>query len=127
MRPVLVDTSVWRHFFAGRANARMLGTLLDEYGVVLVHPMVVGELVLGGISAQQERLMRRLPQSQVVPHDEVLAFVRRRRLARRGIGWVDAALIASALTSEARLWSFDVALDAIAGELGINFEPGEVS
>lgn len=127
MKPVLVDTSVWRHFFAGRAAARPLGALLEEEGIVLVHPLVVGELVLGGLSAAQERLLQRLPQAERVPSDEVLALVRRRRLARKGVGWVDVELIASCLTSGARLWSLDAAAAAVAGELGAAFEPGAIS
>jgi hypothetical protein len=54
-----------------------------------------------------------------VPHEEVLEFIRRRRLARRGIGWVDAHLLASALTSSSTLWSFDSDLSAAASDLGV--------
>jgi predicted nucleic acid-binding protein len=122
MKPVLIDTSVWRYFFAGRADARPLATLLDEEGIVLVHPLVIGELVLGGLSLEQEHLLQRLPTVERVPYDEVLSFIRRRRLARRGIGWVDAEIITSGLTSGAEVWSFDGALVTVAGELGAAFE-----
>ena len=122
MRPVLVDTSVWRYFFAGRATARPLATLLEEEGIVLVHPLVVGELVLGGLSSDQERLLQRLPTVERVPYEEVLSFIKRRRLARRGIGWVDAEIIASGLTSGAEVWSFDGAVATVAGELGAAFD-----
>jgi predicted nucleic acid-binding protein len=118
MKSVIVDTSVWRQFFAGRAVARRLGALLEEDGLVLVHPLVVGELVLGGLSVREEQLLQSLPSSDRVPYDEVLDFVRRRRLMRKGIGWVDAELIASALTSGANLWSLDGALAEAARELG---------
>jgi len=67
MKPVLVDTSVWRYFFAGRATARPLATLLEEEGIVFVHPLVVGELVLGGLSSDQERLLQRLPTVEWFP------------------------------------------------------------
>ncbi len=126
MRSVVVDTSVWRHFFAGRASARALGPLLDEEGIVLGHPLVVGELVLGGLSAQQERLLQRLPQTERLACDEMLTFIRRRRLARKGIGWVDAELLASSLTSGARLWSLDAALARVARELRAAFDPQEI-
>jgi predicted nucleic acid-binding protein len=119
--PVLVDTSVWRRYFAGTPAVKGLGDLLDEDGVVLVHPFVIGELVLGGLSAREERLFARLPAATLLPHDEVLAFVRRRRLTRRGIGWVDAHLLASALASGGALWSVDRDLAAAAGDLGIGF------
>ena len=122
MKPVLVDTSVWRYFFAGRATARPLATLLEEEGIVLVHPLVVGELVLGGLSSDQERLLQRLPTVEWVPYEEVLSFIKRRRLARRGIGWVDAEIIASGLTSGAEVWSFDGAVATVAGELGAAFD-----
>jgi hypothetical protein len=45
--------------------------------------------------------------------------VRRRRLLRRGIGWVDAQLLASALAAGATLWSVDADLVAASADLGI--------
>ena len=122
MKPVLVDTSVWRRYFAGAPAVRALGSLLDEDGVVLVHPFVVGEMVLGGLSAREEALFGRLPAAAVVPHDELLSFVRRRKLARRGIGWVDAHLLASALASGGALWSVDGDLSAAATDLGVGYD-----
>jgi hypothetical protein len=121
MKPVLVDTSVWRRYFSGTASVRGLGNLLDEDGAVLVHPFIIGEMVLGGLSAREEHLFVRLPSAGVVPHGEVLELVRQRRLARRGIGWVDAHLLASALTSSAVLWSVDSDLSAVAADLGIGW------
>jgi predicted nucleic acid-binding protein len=122
LTPVLVDTSVWRQYFAGAIAVRALGGLLDEDGAVLVHPFVIGEMVLGGLSAREEGLFARLPGAMVVPHDEVLAFVRRRRLTRRGIGWVDAHLLASALASGGALWSADRDLSAAAVDLGVGYD-----
>ena len=122
MKPVLVDTSVWRYFFAGRATARRLATLLEEEGIVLMHPLVVGELVLGGLSSDQECLLQRLPTAERAPYEEVLSFIKRLRLARRGIGWVDAEIITSGLISGAEVWSFDGAVVKVAGELGTAFD-----
>lgn len=121
MSGVLVDTSVWRRYFSGASAARRLGELLDEDGAVICHPFVLGELVLGGLSRREEDLFTRLPSAAVLPDGEVLAFVQKRRLARRGIGWVDAHLLASALTASALLWSLDAALARIAHELGVGF------
>ena len=121
MTAVLVDTSVWRRFFGGSPAAGALADLLDEDGAVLVHPFVLGELVLGGLSAREEGLFGRLPQASVIAHEEVLEFVRRRKLGRRGIGWVDAHLLASALASSAVLWSADGRLASAAAELGAKF------
>ena len=90
-----------------------------EEGTVLTHPWILGELVLGGLSSREEHLLDRLPSAPVVPHDEVMAFVRVRRLMRRGIGWVDVNLLASALTASAVLWTLDRDLSAAAEELGV--------
>jgi hypothetical protein len=55
----------------------------------------------------------------VISDEEVLALFRHRRLMRRGIGWVDAALLASALVGSATLWTIDRPLAAVAAELKI--------
>jgi len=121
MKPVLVDTSVWRRYFGGIARVRRLADLLDEDGAVLVHPFIIGEMVLGGLSTREEALFGRLPSADLVPHEDVLDLVRRRRLMRRGIGWIDAHLLASALTSSAVLWAVDVDLSAAAADLSVDF------
>ena len=123
MSSVLVDTSVWRDYFAGRPRARELGVLLEEDGVVLTHPAVIGELVLGGLAATEQSLLGRLPTAMEVSSPELLAFIRSRRLARRGIGWVDSQLLASALVASAKLWSLDRKLSEAATDLRAAFVP----
>lgn len=93
--------------------------LLDEDGGVLLHEAVIGELVLGGLAERDEELQRRLPLAPELSSSEVLAFIRRRQLVRRGIGWVDAHLLASCLVASALLWSFDKRLADVAAELRI--------
>jgi predicted nucleic acid-binding protein len=115
---VLIDTSVWRRFFRGAPAAWPLAELISE-GEALTHPFVLGELILGGLAAREERLFGDAVHAEVVPHDEVLALVRHRRLSRRGLGFIDAHLLASALVSSAALWSFDAALAAAAAELDV--------
>jgi hypothetical protein len=119
-----VDTSVWRRYFSGIASVRQLGEFLDEDGAVLIHPFILGELVLGGLSTREEALFVRLPRARVVRDEEVLELVRRRRLMRRGIGWVDAHLLASALLSSAVLWSIDADLSAAAANLSVDYRTG---
>lgn len=124
MTAVLVDTSVWRKYFSGRAPpdaGRMLDELLDEEGLVLIHSAVIGELLLGGLPAREELLLQRLPSGPEVSTPELHAFIRFRKLARRGLGWVDCQLLASALLASASLWSFDRELTAAAADLKIAF------
>ncbi len=123
MNRTLVDTSVWRAFFSGRSNARRLGELLSEPYVVLVHPLVISELVLGGLSTAEELLLQRLPQAEHASVATVLTSIRRHRLGRKGIGWVDAELVTSALQSRAQLWSLDKSLRNVANELGVGYAP----
>jgi predicted nucleic acid-binding protein len=123
LTPVVVDTSVWRRYFSGASNAGRLGELLDEDATVLTHPWVIAELVLGGLSTREERLLERLPALGVVPHGEVLQLVRGRKLGRRGLGWADVNLLASALVGSATLWTLDADLKAAAQEFGAAFTP----
>jgi predicted nucleic acid-binding protein len=125
LNPVLVDTSIWRRYFAGRTTARaaaVLGELLDEDDAVLCHAAVVGELVLGGLSSREEALLNRLPISPEIHSSEVMALIRTRKLSRKGIGWVDCELLASTLVAGASLWSLDRALADVAISLGIGFD-----
>ena len=77
--------------------------------------------MLGGLSRAEERLLERLPAAPRVSDVEVLEFIRKRQLSRKAIGWVDAHLLASALSGRAELWSFDHALEATAKVLHVAF------
>jgi predicted nucleic acid-binding protein len=66
-----------------------------------------------------------LPQTTLASDDEVLWFIERNGLTGRGIGVVDAhVLAASALTQDVRLWTLDRRLNRVAGELGLGYRPG---
>jgi predicted nucleic acid-binding protein len=126
---VLVDTSVWRRYFSGRATphtVRAMDALLDEDRALLMHPAIVGELVLGGLSTHEEGLLRRLPGASEVSSTELLAFIRDHQLHRRGVGWVDCHLLASAVLASAFLWSLDRKLAAAAVKLELAFTEASV-
>ncbi len=120
---VLVDTSVWIRFLSNRApHAAQLQDLLLR-GEVSGHDFVFGELLVGDKGGRKKLLADyvRMHQSLTVPHREVVEFVQRRRLYGRGIGWVDAHLLASAVVGCGSLWTADPRLAAAATELGINY------
>jgi predicted nucleic acid-binding protein len=122
---VLVDTSVWIRFLANRAPyARELDDLLFREDVS-AHEFVYGELLIGDRSGQRTLLgdYELMDYAPVVPHAEVAIFVRDRNLQGRGIGWIDAHLLASALIAGLRLWTADAALATVARELDIAYEP----
>ena len=114
---MLVDTSVWIDHFR-RPNAD-LAWLLDE-GRVSTHPFVIGELACGSLARRAEvlRLMSALPFAPVATHDEVMAFIERRRLHGAGLGWIDVHLLASARLAGQSLWSADRRLRTAALRLG---------
>jgi len=58
-----------------------------------------------------------LPRCRVVPDDELLDFVRLH--APRGIGWVDAQLLVSALQERARIWTRDAGLAKMAARFDV--------
>lgn len=61
-----------------------------------------------------------LPRATPATDTEVLVFVERHGLAGRGIGWVDAHLLAATrLTPGARFWTRDRRLAAMAQELDL--------
>jgi hypothetical protein len=49
----------------------------------------------------------------------VAEFVQVRRLRGRGIGWIDAHLLASAMVERCTLWTADTSLANLAVELGV--------
>jgi predicted nucleic acid-binding protein len=115
---ILVDTSVWiSHLRAGDL------TLADRLyaGMVLTHPFVIGELALGNLRQRDVVLgaLSDLPVVNTATDREALHFIDRHALWGRGIGYVDAHLLASVrLTPGAMLWTTDKRLHAVAVRLG---------
>ena len=114
---LLADTSVWIDHFR-RGDGRLAEALNADQ--VLIHPFVIGELACGNLRKRADLLemLSRLPATQTATDAEVLRFIERKRLMGRGIGIVDAHLLASvALSTPARLWTRDRHLQAAAREL----------
>lgn len=121
---VLVDTSIWIRFLANRAPyAAALDGLLSR-DEVSGHDLVFGELLIGDRGGRGRLLAdyEQMHQAPVVPHRDVVSFVRSRRLHGRGVGWVDAHLLASALVGRLKLWTTDPRLAHVAKDLGVAFE-----
>ena len=115
---ILVDTSVWVEHL--RHGLPRLATHLQE-GEVLIHPWVIGELACGNLRNRSQvlELMQGLPAATVASDAEVLLLIERDRLMGRGIGYMDAHLLASARLSHCRLWTQDRRLAGVAEEQGL--------
>ena len=115
---ILIDTSVWiEHFRA--ANDEVV-TLLTE-GQVLTHAFVIGEIACGGQRQRQEilSLLPLLPKAKLASDSEVLSLIDDYELYGKGIGWIDAHLLASCLLSQSSLWTIDKKLSRLARVVGI--------
>ena len=115
----LADTSVWIQHF--RRGEPALAHRLSE-GLVLMHPFVSGELACGNLRNRAATLsdLHALPLAKMASNTEVLQLVEDRRRWGRGLGWVDAHLLASALLSHCALWTLDRKLGEAAAKLGLN-------
>ena len=92
---ILADTSIWvDHLRAGEPG---LVSLLND-NQVLTHPMVIGELACGNLPNRDTvlGLLGALPAIHVATHEEVLFFIEQRQVMGRGIGYIDAHLLAAA-------------------------------
>jgi predicted nucleic acid-binding protein len=115
---VLVDTSIWVDHFR-RGDSRLAG-LLDRR-IVVMHPFVIGELVLGHVQiAEMVDDLRGLPRAAEADTDEILEFIAHRKLSGSGIGYVDVHLLAAAaLAAETYVWTRDKRLHATAQSLSL--------
>jgi predicted nucleic acid-binding protein len=118
---ILVDTSVWIDHL--RSGDDGMITLLNN-SQVFMHPFVLGELACGNLHNRAEvlSLLRNLPQAIVARDEEVLFYIERHELMGRGIGYVDAHLMAAvALDVGTRLWTRDKRLQTLSGEQGFAY------
>ena len=118
---VLVDTSVWvSHLRDGNTE---LANLLNN-GSVLCHPLIVGELACGNLKDRSVILsfLQLLPMSIEAEHEEVLSFIENNRLMGKGIGYVDAQLVASAVLTSVPIWTLDKKLAQVADGLHIKYK-----
>jgi predicted nucleic acid-binding protein len=118
---ILADTSVWvRHL---RQTDLILARLLDE-NLILIHPFIIGELACGNLKNRNEILghLGTLPMAKTADHDEVLRWVESQKLAGKGLGWIDAHLLAAASLSEAEIWTLDKCLQRAADHLKIQYK-----
>ena len=121
---VLVDTSVWVQHF--RQNNPYLGNLLSN-DLVLCHPFVLLEIACGSPPSPRQQTLAYLSELQkmkTATTTEVLNFIESHDLYESGCGAVDISLLASVLiTPNAKLWTLDKKLDALAVKTKVAFEP----
>ena len=114
---ILADTSVWIDHF--RNGSEPLVRLLENEEI-LIHPMVIGELACGHLPDREQVLedLASLPTAGFASHAEVMSMIEDRALMGKGIGYIDAHLLAAVqLTPDTHLWTLDKRLAQVAAQL----------
>jgi hypothetical protein len=117
---ILVDASLWVDHF--RVANRSLQSLLES-GLVLIHPYIFGELSLGSFRERNTILghLNDLPKVTVAQETDILNFIESKNLFGRGIGYIDAHLLVSAILASVPLWTKDKNLRQVAEKLEIAY------
>jgi predicted nucleic acid-binding protein len=115
---ILADTSVWIDHL--RASNAMFSRLLIE-GQILVHPFVIGELALGNLKDRRKFLqeLSDQPHAQKALDTDVLVLIEQNHLFGKGVGFIDAHLLASARICNAQIWTTDKRFHEVAVNLGL--------
>ena len=115
---VLVDTSIWIDHFHKTDPSILALANADE---VSMHPAIIGELALGNLKQRAMILnyLKNLSPAPIARDEEVLHLIEAHKLQGKGIGWVDAHLLASALLGNLVLKTKDKRLAQIAKILGV--------
>lgn len=123
MTGVLVDTSVWVAHFR-RADPALAELAARE--MVLMHPLVRGELACGTPPQRTAVLadLALLATPGLASLDEVIDFIEREKLYGLGCGLVDITLLASVrMTPGVVLWTLDQRLQALAERFAVAWQP----
>ena len=115
----LVDTSVWIDHL--RASDPQLVDALGQQ-LVLGHPFIAGELALGSLKNRATiiAMLKNLPSVTRADDNEVLRMIEDRKLFARGLGLIDAHLLAAALIEgDVQIWTKDKRFQTIATELNV--------
>ena len=109
---VLVDTSIWIDHFR-KGNMKLITLLLNDQ--VLCHPFIIGEVACGNFKNRNEiiALLHALPKLPLIADSEVLYFINEKKLYGKGIGWIDAHLLASSCMNGCSLFTLDKRLSQL--------------
>lgn len=120
---ILPDSGIWIDHIAKSIPA--LNALLAD-DRILGHPFVTGEVALGSLSTRARTIAKldALPQLPVQRHERVGFLIESAELWGKGVGYVDAHLLASVkLVPGALLWTGDDRLRKQADRLGVAYAP----
>jgi predicted nucleic acid-binding protein len=116
---------LWVEMFRrGRFKAE-LATLIGN-DQLCTHPFVVAELACGYLPARQQTLLEfdKLTALPTIRTADVRYMLETRGLFSKGIGFIDAQLVASCITTHGtQIWTIDGPLGRVAESLGLRATP----
>ena len=128
MSAVVVDTSVWIDFFAGRPAPELENAL--QQGLVVLPPLVVAELISGARRPRERAAIAELVAELTVQETPLAHWIRvgemRRKLGEKGltVSTPDANVAQCALDRDALLLTHDAVFTQIATVLVLRVIPG---
>jgi predicted nucleic acid-binding protein len=116
----------WEQFgLCKRRFQAALATLIGN-DQLCIHPFVVAELACGHLADRQQTLREfdKLSELPTIRTADVRYMLETRGMSSRGIGFVDAQLIASCLAMPGtQIWTIDGPLGRVAESLGLRATP----
>jgi predicted nucleic acid-binding protein len=121
---VLVDTSVWVAHFKYSKDS-LIKLLVEDS--VLCHPLIIAEIACGTPPSPRKRTlsdMSLLAKSHIANQTEVLTMIEQHQLYGKGCGYIDIALLCSALiTPDTKLWTLDKRLAKLSEQFEVLYSP----
>ncbi|MDD5272278.1 MAG: type II toxin-antitoxin system VapC family toxin [Methylovulum sp.] len=119
---IVVDTSLWLDHLRG-SDSLLASLLVTDF--VCIHPWIIGELACGNLQNRRGilGLLMDLPQIQPVSEGEALYFIEQHHLMGKGIGYIDAHLLAATAVHSMKIWTRDKRLNAMAHALDLAYTP----
>ena len=117
---ILADTTIWIDHL-NHGDLEFERRLNNEE--ILMHPFIAGELALGPLPDRKKTIfyLDNLPRVAVAQQSEVRHMIEAYALHNRGIGLIDAHLIAAALLNPGtQLWTRDGKLRKITTRLNLD-------
>ena len=122
------------HFWVGDGNVTMVGTVQSKEARAEAEAMVSqlsgvasvkDKLFVGNIEnrAAEINYLRQLPGVVEATAIETFSAIEQHRWYGKGLGWVDVQILATALKSNARIWTADKRLHRIAEKLNLAWQP----
>lgn len=102
-----------------------MGEKLEE-GQVLLHPWVLGELIVGDLGKRRAQIILdlfKLPFLQAYSVEEINTFVENKGLVGKGLSFIDAQLLYCSLVDDCKLWTSDKILKKYSQQLGVHWAP----